>query len=195
MAQNPARKIMIIRHAEKPDGVNPGITESGVISKHDLTIGGWQRAGALACFFGGAPTQAQEGAIARPQFLFASAASNVVKGSEAHESRSARSVDTLLPLGRKLQIEINTSFRKGEEEQVAAAAQQCPGVVLISWQHEAISAIGGSLLPVQGPPLPKWPPTRFDLVYVFDLDDTTGKYRFSQVPQCLLAGDSEAGNG
>ena len=100
-----------------------------------------------------------------------------------------------MPLSRKLQIDINTSSKKGEEEQVAAAARQCPGVVLIAWQHEAISAIGASLLPVQDTPLPKWPGTRFDLAYIFDLNEPEGTYRFSQVPQLVLAGDSEAGNG
>lgn len=30
----------------------------------------------------------------------------------------------------------------------------------------------------------------FDVVWVFDRNQTTGKYWFSQVPQLLLAGDS-----
>ncbi len=34
----------------------------------------------------------------------------------------------------------------------------------------------------------QWRDDRFDLVWVFDLDPS-GRYRFSQVPQLLLAGD------
>jgi hypothetical protein len=172
-----AEKIMIIRHAEKPDAVNQGVTESGVESKHDLSVRGWQRAGALACFFARGP-------IAQPQFLFASA----VKDGTAEGARSKRAFETLLPLSRRLHIEINLSFTKGQEQQVAAAAQACPGVVLIAWQHEGINAIVRAL-PGGHQALPNWLPQRFDVVYVLDFDAAAGTYRFAQVPQCLLDGD------
>jgi len=38
----------------------------------------------------------------------------------------------------------------------------------------------------------KRPGDRFDVVWVFDLDKTTGEYSFSQVPQNLLAGDQDS---
>jgi hypothetical protein len=46
-------KIMVIRHAEKPDkqaGMS-GISKVGEPDKDDLTVRGWQRAGALVRFF------------------------------------------------------------------------------------------------------------------------------------------------
>lgn len=178
MAPIAAEKIMIIRHAEKPDVVNQGVTESGADSKHDLSVRGWQRAGALTCFF----THAR---VSQPQFLFASAARDGV----TEGSRSKRSLETLLPLSRRLQIDINVAFTKGQEQQVAAAAQACPGVVLIAWQHEAINDIVRAL-PGSHHELPSnWPAERFDIVYVLDFDAGGGAYRFSQVPQQLLDGD------
>ena len=42
-----APKIMVIRHAEKPNGQATGVKESGEPSSRDLTVRGWQRAGAL----------------------------------------------------------------------------------------------------------------------------------------------------
>jgi hypothetical protein len=46
-----ARKIMIIRHAEKPDGQTAGISMAGGQSPEELTVQGWQRSGALVRFF------------------------------------------------------------------------------------------------------------------------------------------------
>ena len=48
-----ARKIMVIRHAEKPDDADTvsGVTLEGHQNPEELTARGWQRAGALATFF------------------------------------------------------------------------------------------------------------------------------------------------
>jgi hypothetical protein len=47
-----ANKIMVIRHAEKPDdsGTVFGVTTEGLQDPEELTVRGWQRAGALATF-------------------------------------------------------------------------------------------------------------------------------------------------
>ena len=47
-----AEKIMIIRHAERPpdDGSIDGVNMSGTKDPKELTVRGWQRAGALALF-------------------------------------------------------------------------------------------------------------------------------------------------
>jgi hypothetical protein len=45
-------KLMVIRHAEKPDnqaGIS-GVSETGVADSNELTAKGWQRAGALVRF-------------------------------------------------------------------------------------------------------------------------------------------------
>ena len=182
-----AVKIMVIRHAEKPRDGDSGVDDLGEMSKHDLTVRGWQRAGALACLF--APTQGllQDARLARPGFLFASAASGDASIDDA--SRSPRPKETIKPLAQKLQLEIDLRFSKGQEQEVARAAQACDGVVLIAWQHEAIHSIANAILG-DGISPQNWPDNRFDVVYVFTLDTSTGMYGFDQVTQCLLAGDS-----
>ena len=45
-----ARKIMITRHAEKPDGEIAGISIEGIQYAEELTPRGWQRSGALVRF-------------------------------------------------------------------------------------------------------------------------------------------------
>jgi len=179
--------IMVIPHAEKPTQSIAGVREDGQQSSHDLIVRGWQRAGALACFF--APTQGpmQSSLISTPQFLFASAPSD--GSSNENESKSHRPEETIEPLAKKLELQINLQFAKGQEADVAEAAQACGGPVLIAWQHEAIYEIakaipGGSVAPRN------WPGKRFDIVFVFTLDSSNNAYDFAQVPQCLLAGDS-----
>ena len=46
-------KIMLIRHAERPsaDKSIRGVTQEGIKNKEELTVRGWQRAGALVRFF------------------------------------------------------------------------------------------------------------------------------------------------
>ena len=45
-------KIMLIRHAERPsaDKSIRGVTQEGIKNKEELTVRGWQRAGALVRF-------------------------------------------------------------------------------------------------------------------------------------------------
>ena len=180
-----AAKIMIVRHAEKPTGQADGVDESGANSAHDLIVRGWQRAGALAVLFAPAQGPLGNALLATPDFLFASAAADdPVPGN----SKSRRPQETLMPLALKLALVINLSFSKGQEEELAAAAQACAGPVLIAWQHEAIPAIANAILGDQSAPQ-AWPSSRFDLVFVFTLAPATGTYDFAQVPQSVLAGD------
>jgi hypothetical protein len=180
-----ASKIMVIRHAEKPAGQVAGVDELGVPSGRDLTVRGWQRAGALACLFAPARGPLQSALLARPQFIFASAA---VDGPEGGNSRSRRSQETVMPLAQLLDVDINLSFSKGQEKALAKAAQACSGPVLIAWQHENINAIANSIVGAELAP-PLWPNNRFDLIFVFTLNPVDGTYSFAQVAQCLLADD------
>src|ERR1700676_1320942 len=63
------RKIMLIRHGEKPpgDGSPTGVHEDGSQNDHSLIVRGWQRAGALVPYFA-APNDA---AIDPPTYLYA----------------------------------------------------------------------------------------------------------------------------
>ena len=181
-----AKKIMIVRHAEKPDSNNQGVTEAGESNKRDLIVHGWQRAGALICFFDAAFGGPQRQSIAQPQFLFASAPGN--GGND--DSKSNRPLETLLPLSRRLGLPINDSFKKGQESALTATVLGRQGIVLIAWQHEKIANIVDAIPgPHRNVPA-TWPDTRFDMVYVLDLDDASGLYSFVQTPQNLLSGDS-----
>jgi hypothetical protein len=179
-----ASKIMVIRHAEKPPNDPPpyGVTWEGEFDKESLTVRGWQRAGALACLF--APTYGalQTPSLARPQFLYAS------KAIKQHGSH--RPTETILPLAEKLGIRINTKYPKDGEEEMLEDALSCDGVVLICWQREYIPAIANHILGDRTTAPQSWPEGRFDLVWVFDLAATSGGYKFMEVPQCLLSGDS-----
>lgn len=183
-----ATKIMVIRHAEKPAGQVAGINESGVPNGRDLTVRGWQRAGALACLFAPARGPLQSGLLASPRFIFASAPADDPEGGN---SRSRRSQETVTPLAQLLDIDINLTFSKGQEKALAKAAQACNGPVLIAWQHENISEIANSILGGEIAP-PPWPGNRFDVIFVFTLDPVEGTYSFAQVTQCLLADDLDS---
>ena len=177
---------MIIRHGEKPSGHVAGVDESGASSGHHLSVRGWQRAGALACFFAPAHGPLQSPLLARPEFIFASAA---VDDPVPGNSRSRRSEETVGPLAAVLGVAVDLRFSKGEEKALAAAAMACGGAVLIAWQHENIGAIAHAITGTRIAPH-DWPSERFDLVFVFTLNPADGTYEFAQVPQRLLAGDS-----
>ena len=49
-------KIIVIRHAEKPDATDEGVTPHGAGDKESLIVRGWQRAGALVALRGDADT-------------------------------------------------------------------------------------------------------------------------------------------
>jgi hypothetical protein len=177
-----ATKIMIIRHAEKPpaNGQPFGVTVEGDQDAESLTIEGWQRAGALACLFAPARGPLQAPKLATPGFLFAS---ELKSGGG-----SKRPVETITPLASKLKLTAKT-HKKSDIDKVAADAMSCGGIALISWQHELIPSIANIIVGNQTTVPQSWPGHRFDIVWVFDLVASSNTYSFSQVPQCLLAGD------
>ena len=59
-------QIMIIRHAEKPDGTAPGVDDDGNEDDSSLTAVGWERAHALVGLFDPAEGDPRAG-LARPQ--------------------------------------------------------------------------------------------------------------------------------
>ena len=184
----PAPKIMIIRHAEKPittsEGEFLGVTINGIQNQDSLIIQGWRRAGGLVSLFKPANGQFQNSDLATPQFLFATSTS--AEGGNRPE-------ETIIPL--QLQLNLTpTLFPDSQSEEVATAAMACSGVALICWPHGQIPNVTAAI-PVDTNPFTPgwgWPGTRFDMVFVFDLDTSTGKYTFNQVPQLLLSGDSSA---
>ena len=174
-------KVMIVRHGEKPaDNENQhpplGVDEDGRHDPRSLSPLGWQRAGALAPWFARATSPA-----ATPAALFAA----------HHHGSSHRARQTLMPLAGFLKLPIQADLPVGEEQKLAEAVLACDGPVLIAWEHKALPRIPRLLA---GPALQcpaEWPEERFDLVWVLDRD-AHGAWRFTQVPQQLLGGDSPA---
>jgi hypothetical protein len=184
-----APKIMIIRHAEKPAGKVAGVNEAGASSAHDLSVRGWQRAGALSCLFAPAHGPLQNSLLAKPSFIFASAAAT---DPEPGDTKSRRSEETVAPLAQLIGVDINLKFSKGQEAALAKAALACDGTVLIAWRHEGIPVIANFILGAEVVPQ-NWPKDRFDVVFVFTLNPLDGTYGFAQVGQRVLAGDSAEG--
>jgi broad specificity phosphatase PhoE len=178
-----ATKILLIRHAEKPnDGSDAhGVTQKGDKSKESLNVRGWQRAGALALLLAPISGRFHHASLAKPQFLFAS--------KPLRRKGSKRPIQTITPLADKLDIRIHEGFERSEYKDMLAEAFRCPGVVLICWQREYIPDIARHIVGQRKAVPLDWPEDRYDLVWVFDLDPASETYRLKQVPQKLLGGD------
>jgi phosphohistidine phosphatase SixA len=177
-------KIMIIRHAEKHhEGIRDrSVTIEGVHTKHELTVRGWQRAGALVRFFAPATGAPHHPGISTPRSIFASAATA--------KSPSLRAQRTVEPLAATLGLQIDRTHPEGNEAEVAAAALAAPSPVLISWHHSHIphlaKIIGGKSLECPT----SWPDDRFDVVWILERDETgDGPWTFSQITQRLFGHD------
>lgn len=199
-ADNGPSVIMLVRHAEKPaDGI-AGVTYAGKKSAESLTPFGWQRAGALCRLFGTRK-------LPTPDTIFASLDDEGAKGS-------LRPMQTAAPLAALLNgiadmaglfadppvptptVPFETGISKKHLDPLAAAVMAERGIVLVSWQHEAMAGICaalGRLVRISNPQdIPAvWPDSRFDMVYRLKRRED-GSYKFRQVPQMLLPGDSDS---
>lgn len=173
----PARSITLIRHAEKPDRSARigGVRLDGTADDQELSVRGWQRAGALVRFF--APLSAAAVAPEPPRTIFAA----FTKG------RSARPLRTVEPLAAALGVSVRTDFSSEEPtERIVAAALACEGPVLVCWRHGTLPLIAQALAG-RGQVPDQWSVERFDLAWVFR--DAGSGWSFEQVPQQLLPGD------
>ncbi len=176
-----AAKIMIIRHGEKPsdDGSIHGVDQNGGHDSDELSVRGWQRAGALVHVFAPPNGAFSNPALARPEHIFAC-------GPNDH-AKSVRSVHTVQTLAQFLNRNVDQSIQKGDEKKLAAAAIAAPGPVLIAWEHDAISDIVADISGQDHLSPRKWPDSRFDVVWILDKIDNG--WTFSQAPQMALPGD------
>lgn len=175
----PAAKIMLIRHAEKPNGDgDAGLMPSGVENPRALSATGWKRANALAGLFNPPDGALPRAPLAKPSSLFAS-------GSE-----SLRPKQTVAPLAAALNLSVRT-FLKGQEIELVAAVKAADDPILISWQHEAIPEIAALIRGSADDIPPRWTGHRFDLVWVFDLQ-APRTWSFTQVPELVMPGDLTA---
>ena len=170
-------QVVIIRHAEKQEYGN------------QLSEKGFRRAEALVNFFLSVPAVTGYGT---PVAVYAAAPKN--------EDSSIRSIQTVTPLARALNITINTDFTRGQAHKLVKDIMENPRytgrMVLICWQHGHTTDIVRELAeyspygPAAEISLPgEWPDARFDRAWIIDL------YRgrvtsFKDIPQRLLPGDS-----
>jgi hypothetical protein len=175
-------KIMLIRHSERPspDKKFRGVDLEGRKDKENITVRGWQRAGALVRFFAPLEDRFVHPALARPRALYACKA-----GPAAPSLRPQR---TLFPLAELLtEVVLDCDFYEGEEEALVRRILERPGPALVSWKHLTMHVIADLVLGDTTTAPQYWPFERYDLVWVFDrIGDS---WRFTQVPQLLLAGD------
>ena len=171
---------MVIRHAEKPPDGQPGVMPDGSPNPEVLSPTGWERAKALVGLFDPPNGMPAGSPLATPMRLFASGSS------------SLRPAQTIMPLAAALgNLPIDTNYRKNRLVELVAATKGGEGPALVAWQHEDIPQIADLILGSAGGVPQRWPGDRFDLVWVFDSQEGDG-WRFTQVPQNLLPGDSQS---
>ncbi|HTY93939.1 MAG TPA: hypothetical protein VMC02_08625 [Steroidobacteraceae bacterium] len=174
---------MIIRHAEKHQhgSHDRGISEDGRPSHHELTVRGWQRAGALVHLFAPPGGHPEGGRIQTPRSIFASDATK--------DSPSLRAMHTAGPLASALGIPVNHAFAEEQEAQLAAVVTTAPSPTLIVWHHGAIPRLVTSIAGRLPECPPHWPEDRFDLVWILERNASHAGWSFSQALQQLLPGD------
>ncbi len=177
-----ANKIMLIRHAEKPDAGDKGVDANGKESAEELVVRGWQRSGALVLLFAPRDGKFVDLHLAQPKTIFASAVGK--------HSKSLRPQHTVLELAQALSLKLDLRFPKGGEPDLAKAAIAATGPVLIAWEHEDIPDIVNAIVGDKTTCPQKWDDARFDLVWVLDRKTAGNGWDFTQVPQLLLSGDS-----
>lgn len=169
---------MFIRHAEKPEKQQKGVTPDGEHDEHSLSVRGWTRAGALAALFGGAANHPE---LATPARIIATAPS--------HSYKSKREHDTALPTSRRLGVAIEATTIPEDYQELATDIQAAQEPTLVVWHHGSIPAFLQEFPIANSNDIPKsWPEDRFDLIWVLSPSD--GGYRWQQVPQALLEGDA-----
>jgi hypothetical protein len=179
----PAMKIMFIRHAEKPTRTKQGVSAAGAKDPEELVVHGWQRSGALVRFFAPRDGKFVDPRLSKPNTIFASG----IGGG----GKSLRPQHTVQALAKELGLILNRRYPKGAESRLAKAAVAAKGPVLIAWQHEAIPAIVNAIVGNKTTCPQKWRSSRFDLVWVLDRRANGVGWKFRQVPQMLLPGDSD----
>ncbi len=178
------RKVMIIRHGEKPlkNGPPPhGVDLDGLHSKDQLIPKGWQRAGALVSLFAPPDGTAPHLPLERPTAVFAAGTSN--------QSSSLRMQSTVGPVVLALGTDVPFTVLPAPGYEPSAARKILGSgheVSLVCWEHKRIKDLVAAI--TGGPKRsPHWDGTRFDAVFV--LTSAAGGWDFAEVPQLLLAGD------
>ena len=181
--------ILIIRHAEKAGEIwpGPGLTRDGKEDDKSLVIRGWERAGAWAALFG---TSLGADAYPRPSAIYAANPDAI-----SLDETSQRPFQTVIALSERLGMTPITTYSVGQEVQLVSEILHSSGIVLISWEHKAITEkIAPDIAGEQKiEDLPhKWDETRYDVVLRFDRLSPDAPWSFCHLCPCLLSGDSTA---
>lgn len=167
-AQAQPSQVLIIRHAEKPDDDSIHLSPEGK-----------KRAEALPRLFLKSPNRPE--AFPKPDFVFATKTS----------THSNRPVETVTPLARALNLDINARFKDGEVTQLATELLTNPRykgkTVLVCWHHGKIPELAQKLEAEDVPD--HWKTSVFDKVWVITYKNGKGKLR--QQDQVLLPGDKK----
>jgi hypothetical protein len=181
---------LLIRHGEKPgeDWPGQGTADDGSPSGGSLVVRGWERSGAWAALFGPGLASA---VYPQPGRIFA--VNPDPPAGDTNPDQSQRPFETIEALAGRLGLTPDTSFVVGQEAALVAEILTLSGVVLVCWEHKAITAsivpalLGGQS--IAGVPA-KWDRTRFDVVLRFDRAAAGAPWSFQQLFPCLLSGDS-----
>jgi len=167
---------MFIRHAEKPEKQQKGVTPDGEHDEHSLSVHGWTRAGALAALFGGGHP-----GVTTPGRIIATAPNDSYKSKREH--------DTALPTAKRLGIAIEATPIPADYEHLAADIQRGDRPTLIVWHHGSIPDFVRAF-PISNPSdVPStWPEERFDVIWALEPEGDT--FRWQTIPQQLLEGDA-----
>jgi hypothetical protein len=183
-----ATEILLIRHAEKPDGSGsgPGLTPDGREDPKSLTVRGWQRAGALAAVL--APNRPSSSHLPRPVRIYASA----FRDGGGH---SRRPEQTVLPLAQKLRCGVDLTWALHQEDAFGATLARQVGVMLVCWQHQGLASLARAIVaPQHLEMLPAdwaWPADRYDVMWSLQRNAADDRWHFRQYCQALLSGDPD----
>jgi len=169
-AKTHPRQILLIRHAEKPDGE----------TSPDLSPRGKERANKLPELFKKSATRPHP--FTTPEFIFAT------KDSK----NSHRPVETVTPLAKSLGLTIDSKYEDKEFGKLADHLLKDKSVVnktvLVCWHHGTLPELAVALGATDAPK--KWDSNVFDRVWQLTYDEK-GKVTYMDLPQHLLSGDSD----
>ena len=195
LQQNPNNKL------GKKQGLNGCMYPSGDHDPHCLTLDGYMRTGAITNLFAprGQLQLLQSSLVSTPTKLLAALDKEKPDGDG-----SKRPQVTITQLGERLGLDVVANYGCCEWQRVISEAMlfDRDEACLICWPWYFIPFIAYSL-PVSNPrDIPqtwrRYPDAKqdpkgvgvFDMIWVFDLDEDTGLYKFTQVPQYLLPSDT-----
>lgn len=173
-------KVVIVRHAEKPEHGGPhGVDHHGNPSGHGLTPRGWTRTGALAVRM--AHAGQGDDSLPRPQRVYATA-------TDAHHA-SDRPRLTATPIADRLGLPLRDHHGRGAEQAIAEEIVSGGDATLIVWDHGHIPALARAFPLGTDVTVPSaWPEDRFDLFWLL-APRSDGRYGLHITGQELLAGD------